>query len=177
MVDMIVTSKAQGHYKNRKNKAKTLYLSLWLMRIFLGVNLGLGLSSFSLGNHISNCKGVLRGVGISFILCLPLLLLLLLLLRFLFCPRDHHCPILLFFNPCWYFGTLRRFLGGERLFRRRNRKDGGRRRSSCVFSKVLWVVHLVHSPQIGVRWDSCPIKGLIVCFSTVLPADHDHFSS
>ena len=145
MVDMIVTSKTQGHYKNHKNKAKTLYLSLWLMRIFfLGVNLGLGLSSFSLGNHISNCKGVLRGVGISFILCL--LLPLLLLLHFLLCPRDHHCPILLFFNPCWYFGTLRRFLGGERLFRRRKRKGGGRRSSSCVFSKVLWVVHLVHSP-------------------------------
>ena len=145
------------------------------MRIFLGVNLGLGLSSFSLGNHISNCKGILKGVGISFILCL--LLPFLLLLRFLLCPRDHHCPILLFFNPCWYFGTLRRFLGGEKLFKRRKRKGDGRRRSSYVFSKVLWVVHLVHFPQIGVRRDSSPIKGLIVCFSTVLPADHGHFSS
>ena len=147
------------------------------MRIFLGVNLGLGLSSFSLGNHISNCKGVLGGVGINSILCLLLPLLLLLLLRFLFCLRNHHCPILLFFNLCWYFGTLRRFLVGERLFRRRKRKGGGRRRSICVFSKVLWVVHLVHSPQIGVCRDSCPIKGLIVCFSTILPVDHGHFSS
>ena len=144
------------------------------MRVFLGVNLGLGLSSFSLGNHISNCKGILGGVGISFILCL--LLPLFLLLRFLFCPRGHHCPILLFFSPYWYFGTLRRFLGGERLFRRMKRKGGGKR-SSCVFSKVLWVVHLVHSPQIRVRRDSYSIKGLIVCFSTLLPADHGHFNS
>ena len=147
------------------------------MRIFLGVNLGLGLSSFSLENHISNCKGILGGIGISFILCLLLPLLLLLILRFLFCPRGHHYPILLFFSPCWYFGTMRRFLGGERLFRRRKRKGDGRRRSCYVFSKVLWVVHLVHSPQIGVRKDSCPIKGLIVRFSTVPPADHGHFSS
>ena len=134
-------------------------------------------SNFSLGNHIPNCKGILGGVGISFILCLLLPLLLLLLLRFLFCTRRHHCPILLFFSPCWYFSILRRFLGGERLFRRRKRKGGGRRRSCCVFFEVLWVVHLVHPPQIGVCRDSCLIKGLIVRFSTVLPADYGHFSS
>ena len=173
MIDISFTLQAQGHYKNHQSKAKTLYLSLWLTRIFLGVNLGLGLNSFSLGNHIPNCKGILGGVGISFILYL----LLPLLLRFLICPRRHHCPILLFFSPCWYFSILRRFLGGERLFRRRKRKGGRRRSSCCVFSKVLWVVHLVHPPQIGVRRDSCPIKGLIIHFSTVLPANRDHFSS
>ena len=135
MTDISFTSKAQSHYKKHQSKAKTLYLSQWLMRIFFGVNLGLGLSNFSLGNHIPNCKGILRGVGISFILCLllPLPLPLLLLLCFLFCPRRHHCPILLFFNPCWYFNILRRFLGWERLFRRR-RKGRGRRRSSWI----LW---------------------------------------
>ena len=175
MVDISVTSGAQGHYKNHKNKAKTLYLSLWLIRIFLGVNLKLGLSSFNLGNHISNCKGVPRRVGISFILCL--LLPFLLLLHFLFCPRGHHCPLLLFFNPYWYFGTLRRFLGGERLFKKRKGKGGGRRRNNCIFSKVLWILHLVHSLQIGFRKDSCPIKGLIVCFSTVLLTNHGHFNS
>ena len=86
MVDISVTLEAQGHYKNHKNKAKTMYLSLWLIRIFLGVNLGLGLNSFNLENHISNCKGVLGGVGINFILCLllPFLLLLLLLLLLTF---------------------------------------------------------------------------------------------
>ena len=131
MVDISVTSKAQGHYKNHKNKAKTLCLSLWLMRIFLGVNLGLGLSSFSLGNHISNDKGVLEGVGISFILCLFLSLLL--LLCFLLCPRSRHYPILFFFSPCWCFGILRKFWDGKRLFRRR-RKGRGRRRSSWI----LW---------------------------------------
>ena len=98
MVDINVISKAQDHYKNYKNKAKTLYLSLWLLRIFLGVNLRLGLNSFSLGNHIPNCKGVFGGVGISFILCLFLPLLL--LFHFLLCLRGHHCPILLFFSPC-----------------------------------------------------------------------------
>ena len=175
MVDINVISKAQDHYKNYKNKAKTLYLSLWLLRIFLGVNLRLGLNSFSLGNHIPNCKGVFGGVGISFILCLFLPLLL--LFHFLLCPRGHHCPILLFFSPCWCLCILRRLLSGERLLRGRKRKDDRRRRSCCAFSKVLWVVYLVHSPQIGVRRDSCPIKGLIVHFGTVLPTDHDHFSS
>ena len=135
MVGINVTSKAQDHYKNHKNKAKTLYLSLWLLRIFLGVNLRLGLSSFSLGNHIPNCKGVLGRVGISFILCL--LLPLLLLFRFLLCPKGHHCPILLFFSLCWCLCTLRRLLNGERLFRGRKRKGSERRRSCCAFSKVL----------------------------------------
>ena len=175
MTDISFTSKAQGHYKIHQSKAKTLYLSLWLMRIFLGVNLGHGLSNFSLGNHIPNCKGILGGVGISFILCL--LLPLLLLLCFLFCLRRHHCSILLFFNPYWYFSILRRFLGWERLFRRRKGKGVGRRRSCRVFFEVLWIVHLVHPPQIGVSKDSCPIKGLIVCFSTVLPVDRGHFNS
>ena len=175
MIDISFTLKAQGHYKNHQNKTKTLYLNLWLMRIFLGVNLKLGLSSFNLGNHIPNCKCILGGVGISFILCL--LLPFPLLLRFLFCPRHHHCPILLFFSPCWYFSILRRFLGGERLFRRRKRKGGRRRRSCYVFFEVFWVVHLVHPPQIGVWRDSYLIKGLIVRFSTVLPTDRGHFSS
>ena len=164
MVNISVTF-AQGHYKNHKNKAKTLCLSLWLMRIFLGVNLGLGLSSFSLENHISHGKGVLGGVSISFILCIFLSLLL--LLRFLLCSRSHHYLILLFFGPCWCFGILRKFWDGERLFKRR-RKGRGRKRSSCVFSEVLWITHLVHSSQIGVSRDSCLIKGLIVCFNTVL---------
>ena len=106
MIDISFTSKAQGHYKNHQSKAKTLYLSLWLMRIFLGVNLGLGSNNFSLGDHIPNCKGILGGVGISFIL--PLLLLL----CFLFCLRCHHCPILLFFSLCWYFSMLSCFLWG-----------------------------------------------------------------
>ena len=92
------------------------------MRIFLGINLGLGSSNFSLGDHIPSCKGILRGVGISFIL--PLLLPLLLLLYFLLCPRCHHCPILLFFSPYWYFNILRKFLCWERFIRRRKRKGG-----------------------------------------------------
>ena len=175
MVDINVTSKARDHYKNLKNKAKTLYLSLWLLRTFLGVNLRLGLSSFSLGNHIPNCKGVLGGVGISFILFL--LLPLLLLFCFLFCLKGHHYPILLFLSPCWCLCILKRLLSGERLFKGRKRKGSGRRRSCYAFSKVFWEVYLVHSPQIGVRRDSCPIKGLIVHFGTVLPTDHDHFSS
>ena len=96
------------------------------MRILLGINLGLGSSNFSLGDHIPNCKGILEGVGISFIL--PLLPPLLILLYFLLCPRRHHCPILLFFSPYWYFSILRRFSAP---------------RSCCVFSDVLWIVHLV----------------------------------
>ena len=36
------------------------------MKIFLGVNLGLGFSNFSLGHHVFNCKGVLGGIGIGF---------------------------------------------------------------------------------------------------------------
>ena len=36
------------------------------MRIFLGVNLGLGFSNFSLRHHVFNCKGILGGIGISF---------------------------------------------------------------------------------------------------------------
>ena len=68
------------------------------MRIFLGVNLGLGFSNFSLGNYIPDRKGVLGSMGIGFILCLFLLFLL--FLRFPFCLRSHHSPVLLFFNPC-----------------------------------------------------------------------------
>ena len=90
------------------------------MRILLGINLGLGSSNFSLGDHIPNCKGILGGVGISFIL--PLLPPLLILLYFLLCSRRHHCPILLFFSPYWYFSILRRFSAP---------------RSCCVFSDVL----------------------------------------
>ena len=141
------------------------------MRIFLGINLGLRFNDFSLGNHIPNCKGILGGVGISFIL--PLLLLL----CFLFCLRCHHCPILLFFSPYWYFSILRRFLCWERLFRRRKRKGGWRRRSYRVLSELLWIIHLVHPPQIGICRDSCPIKGLIIRLRAVFPPDHGHFSS
>ena len=65
------------------------------MRIFLGVNLGLGFSNFSLGNHIPNGKGILGGVGINFILPLLLPLLLLLLFSFLL----FFFLLLLFFNP------------------------------------------------------------------------------
>ena len=80
------------------------------MRIFLRINFGLGFSSFSLGNHISYCKGVFGGVDISFTLCL----LLPLPLYLLFCQRGHNIPFFLFLSPYWYFGTRRRFLGGER---------------------------------------------------------------
>ena len=140
------------------------------MRIFLGVNLEFGSGSFSLGHHVFNCKGVLEGIGISFTLCL----LLPLLLRLLFCPRGHHFPHFLFLSPCLYFGTLRRFLGVERLLRRRKRKGCGRRKGSWIFSDIFWIVYLVCSPQIRVHRDSCLIKGLIVCFNIIIPTDHCH---
>ena len=143
------------------------------MRIFLGVNLGLGFSSFSLKHHIFNCKGVLGGIGISFTLCL----LLPLLLRLLFWPRDPYIALFLFLSPCWYFNPLRKVLGGERLLRRRKRKGCGRRKGSWILSDIFWIVYLVCSPQIRVRRDSCPIKGLIVCFSAIVPIDHRHLRS
>ena len=45
------------------------------MRIFLGVNLGLGFSCFSLGHQIFNCKGVIGGISIGFTLRLLLRIL------------------------------------------------------------------------------------------------------
>ena len=57
------------------------------MRIFLGVNLGLGFSRFSLGHHIFNCKGILGKIGISFTL------------RLLFWPRDPHITLFSLFEP------------------------------------------------------------------------------
>ena len=81
--------------QKHQGKARILYLSLWLLRILLGSNLGLGSSNFNLGDHIPNGKSILEGVGISFILLLLFLLLLLLsflLLLFL---------LLLFFSPYW----------------------------------------------------------------------------
>ena len=76
------------------------------MRIFLGVNLRLEFSSFSLGHHVFNCKGVHRGIGIGFTLCLLLRLLLRLLLYLLFWPRNPYITLFLFWNPCWYFSPL-----------------------------------------------------------------------
>ena len=79
--------------QKHQGKARILYLSLWLLRILLGINLGLGSSNLNLGDHIPNGKSILREVGIDFILLfLFLLLLSFLLLLFL---------LLLFFSPYW----------------------------------------------------------------------------
>ena len=79
--------------QKHQGKTKILYLSLWLLRILLGINLGLGSNNFHLGDHIPNGKGILEGFGISFILLLLFLLLFLLsFLLFFFL-------LLLFFNP------------------------------------------------------------------------------
>ena len=139
------------------------------MRIFLGFILGLGFSSFSLGHHVFNCKGVLGGIGIGFTLCL--------LLRLLFWPRDPHITIFLFWNPYWYFSPLWRVLSGEELLGRRKRKGCGRRKSSWILSDIFWIVYLIWFPQIGVCRDSCPIKGLMVCFGAIVPANHRHLCS
>ena len=72
------------------------------MRIFLGVNLGLGFSNFSLGHHVFNCKGVLGGIDIGFTFCL----LLRLLICLLFWPIDPYITLFLFWNPYWYFSHL-----------------------------------------------------------------------
>ena len=69
--------------QKHQGKTKIIYLSLWLLRILFGINLGLGSSNFNLGDHIPNGKSILGRVGISFILLLLFLLLLLLLLSFL----------------------------------------------------------------------------------------------
>ena len=81
--------------QKHQGKARILYLSLWLLRILLEINLGLGPSNFNLGDHVPNGKSILRGVGISFILLL--LFLLLLLLSFLLLLLL----LLLFFSPYW----------------------------------------------------------------------------
>ena len=81
--------------QKHQGKARILYLSLWLLRILFGINLGLGSNNFNLGDHIPNGKSILGRVGISFILLLLFLLLLLLsflLLLFL---------LFLFFSPYW----------------------------------------------------------------------------
>ena len=145
------------------------------MRILLGINLGLRSSSFSLGDHIPNCKGILGGVGINF--ALLLLLPFLLLLCFLLFPRRHRSPILLFFSPYGYFSILRRFLCWERFIRRRKRKVGWRGRSGWVFFEVFWIIHLVRLPHIGICRDSYPVKGLIIRLSAVFPTDCGYFSS
>ena len=80
--------------QKHQGKTKIIYLSLWLLRILLGINLGLGSSNFHLEDYIPNGKGILGGVGISFILLLLFLLLLLLLLSFLL-----FFFLLLFFKP------------------------------------------------------------------------------
>ena len=135
------------------------------MKIFLRVNFGIGFSNFSLGHYIFNCNGVLGGIDISFTLCL--------LLRLLFWPRGPHITLFLFLSPCYYFNPLRRVSGGERLLGRRKR----RRKSSKILFDIFWIVYLVCSPQVGVRRDSCPIKGLKVCFNAIVPADHRHLRS
>ena len=136
------------------------------MSIFFGVNFRLGFNSFSLGHHIFNYKGVFGRIGISFTL--------LLLLRLLVWPIDPHITHFLCLNPCWDFNPLRRVLGGERLLRRRNGKGCGRRKSSWILPDIFWIVYLVCSPQIEVSRDSCLIKGFVVCFGTIVPADYRH---
>ena len=83
--------------QKHQGKARILYLSLWLLRILFGINLGLGSSNFNLGDHIPNGKSILGRVGISFILLLLFLLLLLLLLSFLLLLFL----LFLFFSPYW----------------------------------------------------------------------------
>ena len=133
-----------------------------LMRIFFGVNLGLRFSSFSLGHHISNCEGVLEGVGISRRLNF-------FTLRLIVWPRDPHITLFLFLNPYWDLNPLRRVLGGERLLRRRKGKGCGRREGSLILPDIFWVVYLVCFPQVGVSRDSCQIKGFVVCFNAIVP--------
>ena len=73
------------------------------MRIFLGFNLGLGFSNFSLGHHVFNCKGILGGIGISFILRL--------LLRFLYWPRDPLITLFSLLEPLLVFQSPEKGLG------------------------------------------------------------------
>ena len=62
------------------------------MRILFRVNPGLGFNSFSLGYHMSNSKGVLRGMGISRGLDS-------FTFRLLFWPRDSHITHFFLFEP------------------------------------------------------------------------------
>ena len=88
--------------QKHQGKTKILYLSLWLLRILLGINLGLGSNNFHLGDHIPNGKGILGGVGISFIL-----LILLSFLLFFF-PAPSLC------QPLWVVRYLEKiFVLGE----------------------------------------------------------------
>ena len=137
------------------------------MRILFRVNPGLGFSSFSFGHHIFNSKGVLGGIGISRRLNS-------FTLHLLVWSRDLHITLFFFLSPCWDFNPLRRVLGGERLLGRRKGKGCGRRKSSWVLSDICWIIYFVCSPQIGVTKDSCSIKGLVVCFSIVVPIDYRH---
>ena len=73
------------------------------MRIFLGVNLGLGFSNFSLGHHVFNCKGVLRGIGISFTLRL--------LHHLLYWPRDPLITLFSLLEPLLVFQSPKKGLG------------------------------------------------------------------
>ena len=82
-------------------------------------------------------------------------------------------PFFFFLSPCWDFNPLWMVLGGERLLGRRKR----RRKSSKILFDIFWIVYLVCSPQVGVHRDSCPIKGLKVCFNAIVPADHRHLRS
>ena len=132
------------------------------MRIFFGINLGLGFSSFSLGHHIFNCKSALGEIGInrrlnSFTL------------RLLIWPRDPHITPFLFLNPYW---DLRRVLGGKRLLGKRKGKGCGRRKSSWILPDIFWIVYPICSPQIGVSKDSCLIKGVVVRFNTLVLVDY-----
>ena len=135
------------------------------MRILFRINLGLGFSSFSLGHHISNSKGILEGIGISRRLNS-------FTLRLLFWPRNPYINHFLFLNPSWDLNPLRRVLGGERLLRRRKRKGCERRKSSWILYDIFWIVYLVYFPQIGVSKDSCLIKGVVVRFNTLVLVDY-----
>ena len=153
--------------QNHKKKIEILCLCLQLMRILLGINFGLRLSTLDFGHHVLDGEVILRGVGLggwlnSFIL------------PFILWPRIPHNALFLLRDPCWNFSIQRRVLDDERLLREKMGKGNKRKGSNQIFSNVFWEIDILHPLQLGASRNSCSIECLRVHLGIVVPAYHRH---